>query len=218
MKTIIDEYGVTYTEDRKTLVKGNSKLEVYSVPVGTEVIGRDAWGKMDKLQNINLPEGLLEIESLAFSGCMGLTAIKLPSTLREIGGYAFEFTMLRYIIIPEGITVLRNDVFGECFGLNTVVLPSTLESIEAYAFCSCPSPQLLLMAEERRLNHIDDDAFDGSNAIVLVPFDLQKEYVEAFPAHAMRFFGMKIIKDVGKADVYSFDGKIVGEIPIQAAP
>lgn len=216
MKTIIDEFGVTYSEDHKFLVKGNSDLKEYTVPEGTEVIGNDAWGKMDKLKKINLPEGLLEIGSLAFSGCMGLTAIQLPSTLKEIGGYTFEFTMLRYIVIPEGITILRNDVFGECFGLNTVVLPSTLESIEDYAFCSCPSLQILLMTEERKLSHIDDNAFDGSNAIILVSFNLQKEYAEAFPVYAMRFFGMRIIEGVGKADIYSPEGQVVGEIPIQA--
>ncbi len=215
MKTFIDEYGVTYTEDRKTLIKGNGELDEYSVPVGTEVIVYDAWGKMEKLKNINLPEGLLRIESLAFSGCMGLTAIQLPSTLKEIEGYAFEFTMLRYIIIPEGITILRNDVFGECFGLNTVILPSTLESIENYAFCSCPAPQILLMAKERKLSHIDDDAFDGSKAIFLVPFSLQKEYAEVFPVYTMRFFGVKIIEDAKRADIYSPDGQIVGEVPIQ---
>ena len=214
-ETYIDEFGVTYTEDCKTLIKGNSELGEYTVPQGTEVIGHDAWGKMDKLKNINLPEGLLEIGQLAFSGCMGLTAIQLPSTLKEIGSYAFEFTMLRNLIIPEGVTVLRNDVFGECFGLNTVVLPSTLESIESFAFCSCPSPQLLLMAAERSLKYIDNDAFDGSNAIVFVPFNLQKGYAEAFPIHSMRFFGMKIIDGAGRAEVYSPDGQIVGEIPIK---
>ena len=215
MKTIIDKYGVIYSEGHKILVKGNSDLEEYIVPEGTEVIGNDAWGKMDKLKNINLPEGLIDIEPLAFSGCMGLTSIQLPSTLKEIGGYAFEFTMLRYIVIPEGIKTLRNDIFGECFCLNAVVLPSTLESIEDYAFCSCPSPQLFLMAEERKLSHIADDAFDGSNAIILVPFNLQKEYAETFPVHAMRFLGMKIIEDAGKADIYSPNGQVVGEIPIQ---
>lgn len=214
MKTFIDEYGVTYTEDRKTLVKGNDELEQYTVPEGTEVIGNDAWGKMEKLKNINLPEGLFRIGSLAFSGCMGLTAIQLPTTLKEIDSYAFEFTMLRYIIIPEGITTLRNDVFGECFGLNTVILPSTLESIENFAFCSCPAPQILLMAKERKLSHIDDEAFDGSKAILIVPYRLQKEYAEAFPVHAMRFFGMKIIEDAKRADIYSPDGQIVGEVLI----
>lgn len=214
MKTIIDEYGVIFSESHKILVKGNSDLEEYIVPEGTEVIGNDAWGKMDKLKNINLPEGLIEIEPLAFSGCMGLTSIQLPSTLKEIGGYAFEFTMLRYIVIPEGIKTLRNDIFGECFCLNAVVLPSNLESIEDYAFCSCPSPQIFLMAEERKLSYIDDNAFDGSNAIILVSFNLQKEYAEAFPVHAMRFFGMRIIEGTGKADVYSPNGQVVGEIPI----
>lgn len=218
MKTFIDECGVTYSDNHKILVKGNSGLEEYTVPEGTEVIGHDAWGKMDKLKNINLPNGLLEIESLAFSGCMGLTAIQLPSTLKEIGGYAFEFTMLRYIVIPEGITVLRNDVFGECFGLNTVILPSTLESIEDYAFCSCPSPHILLMTGERRLKHIDNCAFDGSDAIFLVPYDLQKEYADAFHAHAKRFLGMKIIENAGKVDIYSPEGLSVGEIPIQPSP
>lgn len=85
MKTYIDEYGVT-SDNHKILVKGNSGLEEYTVPEGTEVIGNDAWGNMYKLKNINLPNGLLEIESLAFSGCMGLTTIQLPSTLKEIGG------------------------------------------------------------------------------------------------------------------------------------
>lgn len=218
MKTFIDEYGVTYSEDHKILVKGNSELEEYTVPEGTEVIGNDAWGKMDKLKKINLPEGLLEIESLAFSGCMGLTAIQLPSTLKEIGGYAFEFTMLRSIVIPEGITVLRNDLFGECFGLGAVVLPSTLESIEEFTFCSCPFAQLVLLANERKLTNIDSQAFDGSKAIILVPYGLQREYAEAFPIHYMRIFGMKIIEDAGKAVVYSPDGQIVGEIPIQTIP
>lgn len=215
MNTFIDNYGVTYSEDRKVLLKGNSELEHYTIPEGTEVIGNDSWGKMNKIQEITIPEGVHTIEPLAFSGCMGLTGIRLPSTIKEIGSYAFEFTMLRSIAIPEGITVLHNDVFGECFGLGAVVLPSTLETIEEYAFCSCPSAQLILLANERKLRNIDSQAFDGSKAIFLVPYDLQKEYADAFPLHNMRFFGMKIHKNAGKADVYSPAGEIVGEIPVE---
>lgn len=215
MNTFIDNYGVTYTEDRKILIKGNSELEHYTILEGTEVIGNDSWGKMNKLQEITIPEGVHTIEALAFSGCMGLTGIRLPSTIKEVGSYAFEFTMLRAIVIPEGITVLHNDVFGECFGLGAVVLPSTLETIEEYAFCSCPSAQLILLANERKLTYVDNQAFDGSKAIVLVPYDLQREYADAFPMHKTRFFGMKIFEDAGKADVYSPTGEVVGEIPIE---
>lgn len=216
MNDYIDQYGVVFSEDRKILIKGNNDLEEYTVPKGTEAIGQDAWGKMDKLKIIHLPEGLLTIEPLAFSGCMGLTDIKLPSSIINIGSYAFEFTMLHVVVIPEGITILRNDVFGECFGLATVVLPNTLETIEEYAFSECPFTQLFLLSSERRLNHIAEEAFDGSNAIFIVPFNLQESYLKAFPVHEERFYGLKINEIFGKAEVYSPQGIMVGEVPVEA--
>lgn len=214
MKTFVDEYGVTYSEDKKVLIKGNDELEEYTVPAGTEVIGEDSWGKMMNLKSIVLPEGLVEIGRLAFSGCMGLTNLLIPSTVKQIGSYAFEFTMLRYAVIPEGITTLNNDIFDGCFLLGSVMLPSTLERIEDHAFCSCQSTQIVLMAQERKLNYIADSAVDNSS-IFLVPYELQKEYMEAFDNHSDRFFGLKILPNEGKADVYSPSGEVVGEIPVQ---
>lgn len=213
MKTFVDEYGVTYSEDKKVLIKGNEELEEYTVPAGTEVIGKDSWGKMMNLKSIALPEGLVEIEPLAFSGCMGLTNLQIPSTVKEIGSYAFEFTMLRFAVIPEGITTLNNDVFDGCFALGTVVLPSTLERIEDHAFCSCRSTQILLTTHERKLNNIADTAVEN-DCIFLVPYDLQKEYMDTFKNHSNRFFGLKVVAEEGKADVYSPNGEVVGEIPV----
>lgn len=214
MKTFVDKYGVTYSEDKKVLIEGNKELEEYTVPKGTEVIGYDSWGKMNNLKSIVLPEGLVEIEELAFSGCMGLTNLQIPSTVREIGPYAFEFTMLRMAVVPEGVKVLHYDVFGGCFLLGSVVLPSTLERIEDHAFSSCQSTQILLMAQERKLSYIADSTI-GNNCIFLVPDEFQKEYMEAFDFHSGRFFGLKILADEGKADVYSPIGEIVGEIPVR---
>ena len=216
MKTFVDEYGVTYSEDKKILIKGNEKLEEYTVPEGTEVIGYDSWGKMSNLKNIVLPEGLVGIGELAFSGCTGLTDLHIPSTVKEIGPYAFEFTMLRMVIIPEGVKVLNNDVFGGCFLLGIVMLPTTLERIEDYAFCSCQSPHILLMAKERKLNYVADTAVEN-NTIFLVPYELQKEYMEALDNHSNRFFGLKIIAEENKADVYSPSGDVVGEMPIRVS-
>lgn len=214
MKTFVDEYGVTYSEDKKVLIKGNEDLEEYTVPAGTEVIGEDSWGKMMNLKSIVLPEGLVEIGRLAFSGCIGLTNLQIPPSVKEIGSYAFEFTMLRYAVIPEGITTLNNDVFDGCFALGTVVLPSTLERIEDHAFCSCRSTQILLTTHERKLNYIADTALEN-DCIFLVPYELQKEYMDTFKNHSNRFFGLKVVAYEGKADVYSPSGEVVGEIPVQ---
>ena len=57
MNTYIDSYGVTFSENRKILLKGNADLEQYVIPKGTEVIGEDSWGKMKKLQSIIIREG-----------------------------------------------------------------------------------------------------------------------------------------------------------------
>ena len=214
MKTFVDEYGVTYSEDRKILLKGNGNLTEYTVPEGTEVIGEDSWGKMQALRKIVLPEGLVRIDPLAFSGCMGLTDLQIPSTVKVIGPYAFEFTMLRNAVIPEGVKVLCNDVFDGCFLLGNVMLPGTLERIEEYAFCSCNSTRIILMAQERKLNYIADNAV-GNNVVFLVPYELQKEYMDAFSHHADRFLGLKIVPEDRKAYVYSPAGEILGEILVQ---
>ena len=216
MNTFVDEYGVTYSEDKKVLIKGNEKLEEYTVPQGTEIIGKDAWGKMGSLRKIVLPEGLLEIGELAFSGCTGLTDLQIPSTVREIGPYAFEFTMLRTAVIPEGVKVLCNDVFDGCFLLDFVVLPSTLERIEDYAFCSCQSAKIMLMAGKRKLNYIDDSAIDN-NTIFFVPYELRAEYAETFENNRDRFFGVKIVPEEKKAYIYSPLDALIGELPVSLA-
>ena len=63
------------------------------------------------------------------------------------------------------------------------------------------------------MSYIADSAI-VNNCIFLVPYELQKEYMEAFDFHSDRFVGLKILADEGKADVYSPIGEIVGEIPV----
>ena len=54
------------------------------MPIGTEVIGEDSWGKMMNLKSIVLPNGLVEIGRIAFSDCMGLANLQIPPSVKEI--------------------------------------------------------------------------------------------------------------------------------------
>ena len=73
---------------------------------------------------------------------VGLSAINLPSSLREIGEYSFEnMSSLKTITIPEGITELRS-VLSYCEALESVTLPESLETIDSNSFGSfrdCPA-------------------------------------------------------------------------------
>lgn len=67
MKTFTDNLGVIYSEDRKTLIKGNPELCDYSVP-----------------------KGVRRLETGVFSGCFNLSAIGLSDTIESIGPYSLD--------------------------------------------------------------------------------------------------------------------------------
>lgn len=85
-----------------------------------------------------VPEGITRLGPCCFMGCTGITKIELPSTLREIGNYAFQATSIREIKIPEGVIIIGESCFSECFNINKIVFPRTLMVIGRYCvhFCS----------------------------------------------------------------------------------
>ena len=83
-----------------------------------------------------IPEGVRVIEEYVFannSGPSRLTALKLPSTIREIHCYAFQFqtAFSNKLILPEGLEFIGDGVFNHCvsFANTTLDIPSTLKTI-----------------------------------------------------------------------------------------
>ena len=54
------------------------------------VIPEGAFEFHKKVEQVDLPEGLIQIGHRAFSGCNSLKIINVPSTVEEIGDYAFS--------------------------------------------------------------------------------------------------------------------------------
>jgi hypothetical protein len=69
----------------------------------------------DDIVSITISEGIQEIESKCFLGCVNLETVSLPDTLKSIGSYAFQ----------------------GCTNLESAYLPAALESIGSYAFQGC---------------------------------------------------------------------------------
>lgn len=114
--------GVIYSKDVKKLLfypVGNKRTE-FKVPESVEIIEECSFKNCKNLDNIILPEGLLEINSEAFYGCAFKT-IKFPKSLIAINYCAFVFNEnLKKIIIPETLTKI-NSAFGACPSIETVV-------------------------------------------------------------------------------------------------
>ena len=88
-------------------------------------------------------------EGKIFLGSRDITAniekIELPSTVTEIGKYAFNgasewgynFDNLKEISIPDSVTTIGSSAFRKCTGLTKITIPNNVTNIGDYAFWCC---------------------------------------------------------------------------------
>ncbi|MBN2234734.1 MAG: leucine-rich repeat protein, partial [Opitutales bacterium] len=84
-----------------------------------------------------IPEGIKTIGGSVFYGCEGFTGFSLPSTLLEIGDYAFGcWSGVHELTIPDSVTTIGENAFsGSSFG--SVTVGTGVLSLGHYAFESC---------------------------------------------------------------------------------
>ena len=101
--------------------------------------------RLDSMEeNVVVPDGIEIIGPEAFSSSGGknviMETVKLPSTVREIGEYAFlNKKNLKAINFPEGLQTIRKDAFYGCESLSEIVLPDSISEIGVEAFKGCSS-------------------------------------------------------------------------------
>ena len=151
--------------------RGSDKLEHVIFPDCLEVIGEDCFAYCNSLEEIDLgstnavfkgriapmsqgpkrfvfPRNLKAIPFDAFYYCYRLKDVYIPSSVTEIGQYAFEgCKSLTSIVIPENVEVLNLNTFKSCDGLRTILLKSRNTRIvgEADKFfkaCICYADEL----------------------------------------------------------------------------
>ena len=74
-----------------------------------------------------------------FTNCSSLVSIKIPSSMKEIGIFAFSWcTKLNKLTIEEGVEKIFWQAFYNCVSLKTVTIPSSVTYIgeEVFAFCT----------------------------------------------------------------------------------
>lgn len=108
-----------------------------TIPESIEVIGNGAFFNCSGLDGeLILEEGVKEIGTLAFGADgtkkINFTSVELPSTLKKIGPYAFQYcTGIKTISLPEGLEVISDGAFDHMSGLEDekMIIPSTVHTI-----------------------------------------------------------------------------------------
>ena len=109
--------GVLFSKDRKLLVSFPDGYGAsYTMPGGTQTIGREAFRGDHLLEHVALPTSLLKIDGYGFFDCTALTNI----------------------VVPKGVTVVENYAFGSCTGMTEAEFPETLTELGYNAFYNVP--------------------------------------------------------------------------------
>lgn len=130
---------VIFSKDLKTLVCcAGGKAGSYIIPDGVKEIATGAFGGCILLENITIPQSVETLYPYSFYYCRLLKNIVLPTNIKSIGYSSFESCVsLESIIIPNGVTTITNRMFMGCSNLKYVVIPNSVVTIDNNAFQYC---------------------------------------------------------------------------------
>lgn len=156
--SFIDEYGVTYSNDGKRLLKG-CDLYKYRVREGTEVICNDAFDNCYPVELVIFPKSLKYIGDRAFQSTFP-DGITFPTELKGIGECAFHFTRGRAkeLVIPDSVIFVGKAAFHRMAHLKKVVIGNGLTTISELLFAGCN--ELEELAIPSTVTIIDNSAFE----------------------------------------------------------
>lgn len=148
---INDQYVYTVLEDgvnciiasdNITLEKYTGSLTYCSVPNNIIFIAQEAFFKEEgnaQLRNIQLPNSLKKINDRAFSRCVNITSLIIPSSVETLSSSACESMFgLRYIELggSSGIMTVPRGLCADCSNLSTIVIREGVSLIQPNAFCT----------------------------------------------------------------------------------
>ena len=144
----IDDHGVLYTADYKTLLcfPGASDVKSFTIPANCTTIHDYAFRNSVNLEELTIGAHVIEIGDGAFYGCENLKKVTLEAPVEYLGYTTFaNCTALEEIVIPQGIRTIGyvledgecGSTFAGCTSLKRVVIPASVTNIYASSFYEC---------------------------------------------------------------------------------
>ena len=135
----------------------------------------------DKIKKVIIENGVTNIGSYAFSGCVNFTSITIPNSVTSIGPSAFNDCWgLTSVTIPSSVTSIGDAAFCGCQNLESVTIPNSVASIGSSAFYNCSS--LTSVTIPNSVTSIGGFAFKGCSnlASITIPNGVTSIYDYTF--------------------------------------
>ena len=119
----------------------NDHVTKLVVEDGITALGEAACYDMDALKSVKLPTSLRTIGWWAFDDCEALGSVTIPEGVTVIHRGAFQDSSITEVSLPSTLVTIDSEVFRDCGNLKTVTIPASVTSIGSFAFGSCDSLQ-----------------------------------------------------------------------------
>lgn len=194
--TVAEENPVFYAEDGVLFCREDHSLVCYpnlladpeedekisyTVPEGTEIIRSSAFGGVECLSEILLPDSLRVIGFQAFGFCWDLDGLVIPDSVTEIGDAAFDTCKyIGRVVLPAGLKRIPSMLFYECEDLCEADIPETVTEIGDGAFFCCTGLEQVRIPDG--VTVIETSAFEGCSSLssVVIPDSVQSIGEHAF--------------------------------------
>lgn len=152
-------------EDR---FRNNTEIKEVEIPDGATVVPRSFFFQCSEIRLLMFPSTLQEIGDFAFYGCEGLEVLDLRHcvNLDRIGESAFEkCTSLKVVYLPKHLQCLGSAVFRGCANLKIVNFASNkdITVLMSHCFMDCSSLENLSLPQS--LTEIQISAFYGCSSL-----------------------------------------------------
>lgn len=147
----VDDMAV-YGSKGRTLVYVDDRVEEFDVPEGVVNIYHHCFAKCDMLKRVSLPSSLKRIGKRAFSECVSLKEIVIPESVYVIDEEMFmNCSSLEHVVLPSQTTEISTRMFSNCRSLRYFSLPKLIKTIEVEAFRRCYSLKHIEMNDKLEL-------------------------------------------------------------------
>lgn len=141
--------GATYdynSDSNPSPLLNNSNIKTVIVSEGVTGIGERLFQYCDNLKTVSLPTTLTAIKKAAFlphidgyiyhQTLNGLTELKIPERVTELGMNAFAGTAIKSVTVPSSVTTIGAMAFSECQYLETVRYGGKIISDRMFVRCT----------------------------------------------------------------------------------